>query len=160
MLYTASQILGKEGAEEAVQDVFVKLLDKFEKDYEILSDKPGQYFVIMVKNHSLNLLKKNHSDILSFEDEFINQDIFESNEAVPEETLLYNETVEQLAMYIRRLTPATRQVLEYKYIEGYSNIEISEMLDISQTAVSSRIDRAKNRLKEMLESEGFVDVTH
>jgi len=50
----AIQILGKERGEDAVHDVFVKLIEKFENNPEDLRDKPGQYWVIMVRNHSLH----------------------------------------------------------------------------------------------------------
>jgi RNA polymerase sigma-70 factor (ECF subfamily) len=154
MLYTATQILGQERGEDAVHDVFVKLIDKFENNSENYGDKPGQYFVIIVRNHSLNILKKDRLDFLPFPEELSDQDIFRSSVADPEETLLGNEAVERLVSLIRRLTPATRQVLEYRFIEGYSNIEIAEILGISQSAVSSRIDKAKKRLRELLEREG------
>jgi len=153
MLYTATQVLGKERGEEAVHDVFVKIIEKFENNPEILGDKPGQFFVIIVKNHSIDLLRKEHLDTVSLEDDFMDSDVIQSQTVDPESVLLSNDSVERLAALIRKLTPATRQVLEYKYIEGYSNTEIANMLSISQSAVSTRIDKAKKRLKEILESE-------
>ena len=80
MLYTATQILGKDRAEEAVHDVFVKLIEKFEKNFEILGDKPGQYFVIIIRNHSLNILKREHMDTVPLDEEHI--DIYENSDSV------------------------------------------------------------------------------
>ena len=157
MIYTATQILGREGGEEAVHDVFAKLIEKFENNAEDLADKPGQFFVIVVRNHSLNLLKKGRLELLPFEDDFIGGALSHPPVHNPEEILLNEEAVEALASLIRRLSPATRQALEYKYIEGYSNTEISEMLNISESAVSTRISKARKRLKEMLESEGTAN---
>ena len=154
MLYTAAQILGKDRAEEAVHDVFVKLIEKFENNSKEYGDKPGQYFVITVRNHSLNILKRERIEFLSLEEDQAGDDIFQSDDAGPEETLLGDEAIERLAALIQRLTPAARQVLEYRFIEGYSNIEIAKILGISQSAVSTRIDKARKRLKELLESEG------
>ena len=153
LIYTATQILGKERGEEAVHDVFVALLEKFENNFEILGDKPGQYFVIMVRNHSLNIQKRERVDIVPLEEELVDDDIFQSSAAGPEETLTHREALARLVALVRRLTPAMRQVFEYKYIEGYSNIEIADMLELSQSAVSTRLDKARKRLKEMLESE-------
>jgi RNA polymerase sigma-70 factor (ECF subfamily) len=157
MLYTATKILGKERGEEAVHDVFVKLVEMLEKNIEDLGDKPGQYFVIMARNHSLNILKKERLEFLPISEELVDHDIFQSSIAGPEEALLNDEAVERLVSLVRRLTPATRQVLEYRYVEGYSNIEIADLLGISQSAVSTRIDKAKKRLKELLESEEAAD---
>jgi RNA polymerase sigma-70 factor (ECF subfamily) len=157
MLFTASQILGKDRGEDAVHDVFVKLFEMLEKNIGDLCDKPGQYFVIIVRNHSLNNLKSERLKFLPLSEELEDKDIFQSPVADLEETLIGDEAFERLVSLIRRLTPATRQVLEYRYIEGYSNMEIAEMLGISQSAVSTRIDRAKKRLRELLESEEAAD---
>ena len=157
MLNTATQILGRDSGEEAVHDVFVKLIEKFEKNIEILGDKPGQYFVIIVRNHSLNLLKKERLELFPLDDDFVGDDMSHPPVYGPEDTLLNDEAIEVLASHIRRLSPATRQVLELRFIEGYSNIEIADMLGISQSAVSTRIDKARKRLREMLESEGETD---
>jgi len=153
MLYTATQLLGRERGEEAVHDVFVKIIEKFEKNPETLGDKPGHFFVIVVRNHSLDLLRKERLETVPLEDEYLDHDFSRSQEDTTEGFLINVEAEERLAGLIRKLTPATRQVLEYKYIEGYSNIEIADMLNLSQTAVSTRIDKAKKRLKGILESE-------
>ena len=152
MLYTATQILGKERGEEAVHDVFVKLIEKFKECSNILGDKPGQFFVIVVKNHSLNLLKKGSLNIISFEDEILDNDIQNHNVWSPEDALLNNEAIEQLTLNIRKLTPAMRQVLELRYIEGYTNKEIADLLGVSESNVSTAIYKARKRLKDMLES--------
>ena len=159
MLYTATQILGRARGEEAVQSVFLLLLEKFENNYEVLGDKPGRYFVIITRNHSLNLLKKEHLEFVPLDEELMDNDIFNPTTINLEDTVINGEAVEHLASLIRQLTPSTRQILEYKYIEEYSNTEIADMLKISQSAVSTRINKAKKRLKELLESEVGADRT-
>ena len=49
---------GQERGEEAVHDVFVKIIEKYENNIGDLCDKPGRFFVIIVRNHSINVLKK------------------------------------------------------------------------------------------------------
>lgn len=154
MLFIAERILGKEHGEEAVHDVFANIIEK-NNNIEELGDKPSRYFVIIVRNHSLNLLKKEKLELVSIEENFNDDYIFQSSEDGPEDALLSGEAVDNLVSLIQRLTPATRQVLEYRYIQGYSNIEIAGILGISQTAVSTRIDKAKNRLKKLIESDGI-----
>ena len=58
LLYVASSYLGKEKGEEAVQDVFVKLIEKFQKNIYELGDKQAYYFVTIVKNHCIDILRK------------------------------------------------------------------------------------------------------
>lgn len=155
MLFTAERILGKERGEEAVQDVFVNLIEK-NKNIEELGDKPGNYFVVIVKNHSLNLMKKEKLELIPLDEDILDDDIFQSSETGPEDSLLSGEAVDKLISLIRKLTPANRQVLEYKYIQGYSNAEIADALGITQSAVSTRIEKARKRLKCLIESDGIL----
>ena len=153
MLYTAAQILGKDRSEDAVHDVFIKIVDKYDENQQNFGDKPGQYFVIMVKNHSLNILKKEKLVLLPLEEEFLEGEVFQTSTPSPEDSLVEGEAIDRLVTLIQQLTPATRQVMEYRYIAGYTNIEIADLLGVSQSAVSTRIDKAKKKLREILESE-------
>jgi len=154
MLYTASKILGNERGEDAVHDVFEKIIQRFSGKYQILGDKPSLYFVIMVKNHSLNIIQKEKMDTIPLEENLIEGDIFQSTELSPEGTLLSNEAVDNLTVLIRQLSPKLRMIFEYKYIEGYTNIEIAEILGVSQSSVSTAINKAKTRLKGLIGFEG------
>ena len=92
--------------------------------------------------------------MLSLEDEIMDDEIFSSQADDPEATAMNNDAVERLTVYVRQMSPAMRQVFEYRYIEGYSNKEIADILGISQSAVSTRLEKARTRLKEQLGSEG------
>lgn len=146
MLYTATQILGRERGEEAVQDVFIQLIEKYRENFEQLLDKPNRFFIIVVRNYSLNLLKRERLEQIPLEDE----QIF-SGEDSPEERSVSADSREELLRLIRRLNPTMREILEYKYVLEYSNKEIAKLMGISPSAVSSRIDRAKKALKRKLE---------
>ena len=150
MLYTSTKILGNAKGEEALHDSFVKLIERYEKNISILRDKPALFFVIVVRNHSLNILRKESSDDVALEDELIFSD-----EADLEERIIASDTEAALVGLIKSLNPTMREILEYKYILEYSNKEIAEILGLTQTAVSSRIDRAKNALKKKIEERGL-----
>ena len=53
------------------------------------------------------------------------------------------------------LRPGDRAVLYLFYYEGYSTQEVGEMLHLSQTAATSRLQRARKKLKEKLVQEGY-----
>ncbi|MBP5190920.1 MAG: sigma-70 family RNA polymerase sigma factor, partial [Bacteroidales bacterium] len=59
-----------------------------------------------------------------------------------------SEEIEQLYNLIRQL-PANDQRLLHLYIEGWSGTEIAKILQISESNVTTRISRAKNKLKEL-----------
>lgn len=59
-----------------------------------------------------------------------------------------NEEIEHLYNLIRQL-PASDQKLLQLYIEGWSGNEIAKMMQISESNVTTRITRAKYKLKEL-----------
>jgi RNA polymerase sigma factor, sigma-70 family len=145
MLYTASQILGEDDGEEALHDAFVYLLERYKGRIAELRNKPKVYFVLVVKSLSISVARKNKTITLELDDE-----IFSTQESLEQEFLI-KEAEEQLVKLIQSLNPVMSEILEYKYIMDYSNKEIADLLEISMSAVSSRIDRAKKALKEKLE---------
>ena len=108
----------------------------------------------MVKNHSFNIMQKDKMETVPLEEYLLEVDIFQSSELSPEANLLSNEAVDSLTILIRQLSPKLRMIFEYRYIEGYTNIEIAELLGISQSSVSTAINKAKTRLKELIGFEG------
>lgn len=59
------------------------------------------------------------------------------------------------AQAVRKLKPTDRAVIYLFYYEGYSTGEIAGMLRVSQSTVTSRLHRARKKLKEQLEQEGY-----
>lgn len=56
---------------------------------------------------------------------------------------------------VGRLKPGDRAVLYLFYYEGYTTGEIGVLLGISQSAVTTRLQRARQKLKTILEQEGI-----
>ena len=65
--------------------------------------------------------------------------------------------VEAVAQAVRKLKPTDRAVIYLFYYEGYSTGEIAGMLRTNQSAVTSRLCRARKRLKILLEQEGYYE---
>lgn len=49
-----------------------------------------------------------------------------------------------------KMTPKYRQVIYLYYFEEFSVKEVADILKISETAVQTRLQRARNKLKEQL----------
>ena len=62
----------------------------------------------------------------------------------------YNEAENVLREYILQLKPKYRAVVYLFYYEGYSVAETAKILKISETAVTTRLSRARNQLKAQL----------
>jgi RNA polymerase sigma-70 factor (ECF subfamily) len=152
LLYDARQILGEERAADAVHDVFIKLIEKYEKNIEILRDKPTRYFVIVNRNNSIDLKRrrdKRKADVSLDDESFENE--LRDLEVTPEDAAISNEQHVLLARLIKRLNPTMREILEYSLLAECSNKEIAKLLDIPETTVSSRLNRAKEKLRELIE---------
>ena len=66
--------------------------------------------------------------------------------AVPQEEPVLRQVME--------LKAGEREILYLIYYEGFSTREAASLLGISQTAVTTRLQRARKKLRERLEEEG------
>ena len=123
-------------AEDIVQETFVKLFNT-NKSFE--SDEHCKAWLIRVAtNLSKNLLKSfryTHTE--------------ELDEAVPIESKEESELAEALSA----LPFKYRAVIHLYYFEGYSAKEIAEILEVSVTTVTTRLARAREKLKVLLTAE-------
>ena len=129
-------------AEEAVHDTFLKVIDNFEK-VSALSPKMCQGWInVVVKNISLNILKKEKR---SFPIE--NEKLFTISS--DENDREYNYLIEA----INNLPEKYRDVLEMYYLLGYDSNEIASLLGITSDNVLQRMSRARKLLLEELNEE-------
>ena len=54
-----------------------------------------------------------------------------------------------------RLPQTYRAVMEMKLLWGYADGEIAEKLGLSKTAVSTRVNRGRQLLRDIVTQEGF-----
>lgn len=70
----------------------------------------------------------------------------------PEHKLIRNEMSECIKEFIYRLPPDYCTIIVLKELEGFTNKEMSEILQISLDAVKIRLHRARVKLKQSLET--------
>ncbi len=140
LLYRLALVnLGSESdAEDAVHDCFMKYL---EKQPPFNDDKHEEgWFVKVTVNICRDIMrKKKHRGYVPLEE--IHHLKNEENEDMG---ILY---------YLEKISPRHRAVITLHYLEGYSVSEISEMLNISASAVKMRLSRGRELLKEQMEKE-------
>ena len=54
-----------------------------------------------------------------------------------------------------KLPESERELIVMRYFNGFSQAKISEVLDLTPSAVNGRLVRAKRRIAELLERDGF-----
>lgn len=153
----------REDAEEIMQDTFfevyrnIKLFRKLPRE-EIIS-----LLVIYTRNNVIDFVRRKKRRIetisLNYEyDEETQEYEIPSQDHMPEELLLRKELGEQLGALIDSLSDAQRDVILLKYKYDMTDKEIARVLKIKESAVSSRLNRAKEKLRELMEAKSLLDI--
>ncbi len=130
--YTRDKLI----SEDIVQDAFIKLY-RARKDFE--SEEHIKNWLIRVTiNLSLNALKRKKRYLL-VDNEYIDNVQDSSSEEKKNEEL-YN--------FVCSLKDRYKDVIILFYYQGYSIKEISKILGISVSGVTTRLDRARKIIKE------------
>lgn len=131
---TALTILGDpQEAEDAVQDTFVRFLEYRPEHLET----PGAWLMRVLVNGCKNRLRLAWRRVGPLPDTLATPG--------PEE----QEELEELFA----LPPEDRAVIHLHYYEGWSTDEIAQMLGLRPGTVRSRLSRARQRLRRLLEKE-------
>lgn len=133
MFYIAIRYVKEKSlAEDAVQDIFVKLWEMRKRLDEKKSLK-GLLFT-MLKNHILNLLRDMKNDTISISK--VGEPLIQSKVST-DDKLIYNDCKKILNEGISELSHRKREIYEMKTIGGYSNPEIAEILNINIRTVKT-----------------------
>jgi len=81
------------------------------------------------------------------------KDTFPDSDNAPEQEVSLRLRQEQVRKAIQKLTPGQQQVIMLKYMEGWKNKEIAQVVKKPVGAVKSLQNRALARLKKHLESK-------
>ncbi len=125
----------RDDAEDVTQNVFIKLFDNFSAFRAESSIKT--YLYRMTINRSIDLIRKNRTA-----DKYLEKSAREERVGKENSFILWD--------LLGRLDINHRAPLLLSEIGGFSYKEISEILGLNTGTVKSRINRAVNRLREMV----------
>lgn len=121
-------------AEDICQTVFLKLLEQ----KSIQQGKEKAWLMQVTANQCRSLLRSSRwKQTVSFDD------------TMPAEPLQENDVLRS----VMELPPKYRVVIYLHYYEGYSTAEISKLLRITQSAVTTRLSRARQELKRKIKED-------
>lgn len=129
----------KDDAEEAVSESYMRLM---EKKIEFESDSHAKAYLIRTAvNICKNLLKSG----------------WRKNVVHDEDVLMYMTTSEEESIMeeILLLPPKYRVIIYMHYYQGYTAQEIADIMNMSLSAVLSRLSRGRKKLKVILTEGGF-----
>lgn len=154
LLRFASKILrNQDTAQEIVQDVFVKLWEKFEeKDF----GHESQWLFTVTRNACFDLLRKNkksHVDISNFSEK-----IADENESA-EKILERRSEENRLINHLENLPPEQREVLQLKFAEKKSYAEISKITGMSTNHIAVFVFNIMKKLRITYSKEAGRETT-
>lgn len=141
-------------AEDALQETYLKA-------YRALPNFDGRstlstWLYRIATNEALMILRKRKAPLVSIEEPLeVEENDQEPLEIIdwcclPEAEMLSSEARAHLDRAIELLPHSLRIVFLLRDIEGLSTLETAQVLNLSETAVKTRLSRARLRLRELL----------
>jgi RNA polymerase sigma-70 factor (ECF subfamily) len=134
----------REEAEDLLQDSFT---DAFHRLYTFRYESSfGHWLKRIVVNKCINEIKRKKADLSFYDD----MGWFENLEEEKEEAYGKGLTVENVKAAMKELPSGARMIFSLYLLEGYDHVEISQILDISESNSKSQYMRAKRKVKDIL----------
>lgn len=149
--YAMTIIRNQDLAEDAVHNAFISIIQKKEKYLNLDCMDFRRSAVIIVRNKCIDILRKQKP----FANKSIEElEIFlESDEVPVDEQVIFESEYELIRKYMNSIDEISKQVLLMKYISNMSYKEIGEELGMTPKHVDTRIMRAKEKVRKLIEKD-------
>jgi len=135
-------LVSSEEAEDAVQEVFLKLWNGRERIQNYKN--PEAFAVTMTKNYCLDRLKSKQAGNLK-----IVHSNYQNSENL-EKRLEANDGVALVFKIMETLPEQQKMILQLRDVEQFEFAEIAKMLDSNETAIRVALSRARKTVREAL----------
>lgn len=138
----------KEQASDVLQEVFIKIW----KQIESYDETKGRLFTWMIniaRNASIDMLRSKDFKN-SLQNRELNESVYDSAGSIELKTDEIG-----LRKVIKQLKDEYKILVELSYFEGYTQDEISKMLNIPLGTVKTRLRTALTQLRQLLNSSGY-----
>ena len=132
-------------AEDVVQDVFVQFAENIGRFQ--LTGSLKAYLSVCVANRAKNMLISQKKDCALSEDQTI-----PANDLGPEQQIICNEQMQQVAEAMEQLPFEQRQVIALRHYSRMSLRDIAQSLELSPNTVKSRHRYGMDKLRELLKN--------
>lgn len=152
MFYIAKGILHDEHlAEDAVSEAFIRIINNIDKIGKVDCYQTCGFVVILVRNISIDMLRRiKKEQILSLDDV---REPVDNIDPVFENASI-KDACEKIIDCINRMSNKNyADILHLKIGYGYSNEEISEILNITTDNIKVRLSRARKALIKQMQTE-------
>lgn len=135
-------------AEDATQEAFLRAYINLERYDTGRSFKT--WVMSIASNHCIDIIRKRRMQLLSLDEPLPSADAMalSSGEDTPEREALRSELGDEVQALLDELQPDYRAAVVLRYWYDYSYAEIADALDTTESAIKSRLFRARQMLAE------------
>ena len=146
----AYRLAGKrDDAEDLMQDLLLKLYPRLHEMQEI--DKLGPWLSRILYRQFVDLYRRQQrSPVLNIENEDTLYDTHANDMAGPADVVNSELTIKYLNIALQQLNEDQRILIMLHDVEGYTLLELNEMLDTPVGTLKSRLSRARTKLREII----------
>ena len=160
LIYIAAGILGNHvrDIEECVNDTYLKFWRNAE-NYDIKQASLSTYLKVIVRNTAINKLR----DLKRHEDKLYSDDVSDIANAVTdhnqniENQMVRKENVKKLNGIIASLPERDRELVIRKYFYLQSSKIIAKAMNMTVTAVDSRLSRLRTKVKNVFDEMEYQE---
>ncbi len=139
-------------AEDATQEAFIRAFMNLHR-YD--TQRPFKTWLLSIaSNHCIDRLRKRRMKYLSLDEPMPSGTALalSSDEPGPEIAAIQQERGNELQLLLDELRPDDRAAIILRYWYDYSYVEIAETMETTESAIKSRLFRARRALAEKLDA--------
>lgn len=140
-------------AEDAAQEAFLKAYLNLQRYDPSRSFKT--WLLSIASNHCIDRLRRRRMVWLSIDEPMPPQVSLASDEPEPEDAIIGHQRSEVVQELIDTLSPEYRAAVVLRYWYEYSYTEIADILDTTESAIKSRLFRARQMLADRLNTQAM-----
>jgi RNA polymerase sigma-70 factor, ECF subfamily len=136
-------------AEDAAQETFLRAYSNLHR-YD--PERPFKTWLLTIaSNHCIDRLRKRRATFLSIDEPIPATLSLSSDDPLPEQVAMNRERSKRIQELLNELGPDDRAAIVLRYWYDYSYIEIADILETTESAIKSRLFRARRTLADLLD---------
>jgi RNA polymerase sigma-70 factor, ECF subfamily len=139
-------------AEDASQEAFLRAYSNLHR-YDH-GRKFKTWLLTIASNHCIDRLRKRRMVYISIDEPIPATLSLSDDSPLPEQVTLSNERSHRVQQLLDQLAPDYRTAVVLRYWYDYSYAEIAEIMKTTESAIKSRLHRARHMLAQLLEHSG------
>ena len=150
--YVYYRLMSRERTEDIVSSVFVKVISKWDTFDE--SKASFGTWICRIAQNTLTDYYRTNKQATSIED----LDYEVSVDFDGDDQIIQEETNREVYCILKTLKESERELVYMKYYADMKNKQIASALDMTETAVSTKLSRILKKLRVVMEQEDYAEL--